>query len=293
MLNVQGVYKLIDDETILRNISFTIEPGSIFGIIGPNGSGKSTLLRCIAGIYKMDAGIIEFDEQPIFDNAFMKEKIGYVADYNHFYSTYTVQAMINLFHDCYPTFDMDKFCEINALFHINKRMLITKLSKGMRTKLSLMLALSIHPRLLILDEPTSGLDPASRRVVLDMLLSEVCEHQVSILIASHNLTEVERICDAIGILKNGTLKYSNTLDNMKENIRKYQFVLTKPTLIDFSTMEGVIHYTHKGRVHYIVTRDKNKFLEEIAKVETHFIEEIDLSLEDMFIYSTGGIDYAE
>lgn len=293
MLDVQGVYKLIDDQTILRNITFTIEPGSIFGLIGPNGSGKSTLLRCITGIYKMDAGIIEFDNQPIFDNTFIKEKIGYVADYNHFYATYTVQAMINLFHDSYPTFDPERFRQMNELFKINKRMLITKLSKGMRTKLSLMLALSIHPQLLILDEPTSGLDPTSRRIVLDMLLTEVCERNIAILISSHNLSEVERICDVIGILKEGTITYTNSLENMKKNIRKYQFVLEEDVATDFSSIEGILSYEQKGRVHYIVAKDNDVFKKTMAKVKTHFIEEIDLSLEDMFIYSTGGIEHGE
>lgn len=289
MININGVSKVLGNKKILDNINLHVNKGSIFGLIGPNGMGKTTLIKCITGIYNVDSGEIKVCGENIFNNPNIKEKVGYIADYNNYFEEFKVRDIKEFFKLTYKNFDNERFNNLNDIFNIPLNKSIKKISKGMRTRLAIALNLSIRPKIIVMDEPTSGLDPIIRRKLLNVLLDEVAQRETTLFISSHNLGELERICDSIAIIDKGKIKYSNSIQEMKENIRKLQVVFKDEVSVDIETWDGVVNVEKIGRVYNIVT---NKYSDDIRKrieqLGVMFIENIDLSLEDMFIYSMGG-----
>lgn len=220
MITIKSLNKKLGSKRVLMDVSLEVQRGSIFGLIGPNGAGKTTLIKCLTGIYKADSGEIAIDGDTVFENIEVKKKIGYVADSNDFFNYLTVKGVIKFYKMTYESFSYDRFGEINELFKIPEDSMVRKLSKGMKTKLAIMLNLSIMPEVLVLDEPTSGLDPIAKRQVINILLEEVSERKTTIFISSHNLGELERICDKVAILIDGEITYQNSIEQMKENIKK-------------------------------------------------------------------------
>lgn len=294
MIEIFGVYKNIGDREILTNVDINIAKGSIFGLIGPNGAGKTTLIKCVMGILKPDKGSIKVKEMDVFENTEAKQLIGFVPDQSSYYGTFRVKDIIKFYQLSYKNFNMDRYNQLNSVFKIPEKRFIRDLSKGMKTRFSIMMSLSIMPEILVLDEPTSGLDPIIKREVLKLILDDVAERQTTVLISSHNLGDLERICDSIAIIKGGEIKYSNSIENMKTGIRKFQVVFKDEAPKDIEKWEDIMSVSKTGRVYYIVTSKYTDSLKE--KLETNgadIIDEIDLSLEDMFIYSMGGDDVYE
>lgn len=289
MINIKNVSKSLAGKKILDNINLHVNKGSIFGLIGPNGTGKTTLIKCLTGIYNVDCGEIKVCDENIFENTNIKQKIGYVADYNNYFEEFKVEDIKKFFKLAYKDFDEQRFNNLNDLFEVSLNKNIKKLSKGMRTRLAIALNLSIKPKIMVMDEPTSGLDPIIRRKLLNVLLDEVAQRETTLFISSHNLGELERICDSIAIMDKGKIQYSNSIQQMKENIRKLQVVFKDEKPNDIENWDGIINIEKIGRVYNIVT---NKYSDDIRKgIENSgvmFMEDIDLSLEDMFIYSMGG-----
>lgn len=294
MIEIFGVYKNIGDREILTNVDINIAKGSIFGLIGPNGAGKTTLIKCVMGILKPDKGSIKVKEMDVFENTEAKQLIGFVPDQSSYYGTFRVKDIINFYQLSYKNFNMDRYNQLNSVFKIPEKRFIRDLSKGMKTRFSIMMSLSIMPEILVLDEPTSGLDPIIKREVLKLILDDVAERQTTVLISSHNLGDLERICDSIAIIKDGEIKYSNSIENMKTGIRKFQVVFRDEAPKDIEKWDDIMSVSKTGRVYYIVT---SKYTDSLKKkLETNgadIIDEIDLSLEDMFIYSMGGDDAYE
>ncbi len=220
MIEVNNVSFEIDGRTILNDINLKIPEGKIYGIIGPNGVGKTTLLRCLTGIYQTTKGLVKYDGEDVYDNPKVKEIIGYVADENIMHPNFRVKDLIKFYKYSYTKFDEKKFKELNEIFKIPERKFIFQLSKGMKMRLSIMLAFSIHAKYLILDEPTSGLDAILKNKLLKIFADEVYDNNTTIIISSHHLNELERICDDVAILDNGSISYENSLENMKNKIKK-------------------------------------------------------------------------
>lgn len=283
------------DSKILDNISFSLDRGKILGIVGPSGVGKTSLIRGIVGIYKGTSGSLIFDGEDVYDNPEVKRKIAFVPDEHSSFYLITLKEILNYYKSIYSNFDEDKFYKINKIFKIplNKRFL--QLSKGMKMRVNLMIAFSLNCELLVLDEPTSGLDPILKEKVLKIIMNEVYSKEKSVIISSHNLGELERICDEILILNDGKIEYHNSLENIKRNIRKIQVAFDMPVYEEDLNIDGIFSISQVGRVFTIITESYDDALKEkLNKFNPLFIEEIDLSLEEVFIHRLEGeCDYEE
>lgn len=285
MIEVNNVSFEIDGRTILNDINLKIPEGKIYGIIGPNGVGKTTLLRCLTGIYQTTKGLVKYDGEDVYDNPKVKEIIGYVADENIMHPNFRVKDLIKFYKYSYTKFDEKKFKELNEIFKIPERKFIFQLSKGMKMRLSIMLAFSIHAKYLILDEPTSGLDAILKNKLLKIFADEVYDNNTTIIISSHHLNELERICDDVAILDNGVISYENSLENMKNKIKKIQIAFDEPVYEEDLNLKGIFKISKVGRVFTIITDEyDDEFIKGLNKFKPLFIEEVDLSLEDIFIY---------
>lgn len=285
MIEVNNVSFEIDGKKILKNIDLKILEGKIYGIIGPNGVGKTTLLRCLTGIYEPTNGTVKYDGKNVYDNPIVKENIGYVADENIMHPNFKVREVIKFYEYSYAHFDKKKFDELNKIFKIPENRFIFQLSKGMKMRLSIMLAFSIHAKYLILDEPTSGLDAILKNKLLKIFVDEVYDNNTTIIISSHHLNELERICDDVAILDDGIVSYENSVENMKNKIKKIQVAFDEPVYEEDLKLKGIFKISKVGRVFTIITDEYDEeFLKSLNKFKPLFVEEVDLSLEDIFIY---------
>lgn len=285
MIKIDNVSFEIEDKKILNNINLIINEGKIFGLIGPNGVGKTTLLRCLTGIYKPTNGEVIYDGQSVYDNPKVKEVIGYVADENIMSTNFRVNEILKFYTYSYENFDRNKFDKLNEIFKIPLNRFVFQLSKGMKMRFSIMLAFSIHAKYLVLDEPTSGLDAILKNKLLQIFVDEVYENGTTIIISSHHLGELERICDDVAILDNGIVSYENSVENMKNKIKKIQVAFKEDVCEENFKINGMSKVNKVGRVFTIITEEYGEsFIKELNKYDPLFIEEIDLSLEDIFTY---------
>lgn len=286
MIKIEHVSKSFDGHKVLDDVSIYIKPGTIYGIIGENGVGKSTLIQCLAGVYEQDTGRIEIDGKSIYENNEVKLSVGYVADRNQFFKGYRIEQMIDFFKLTYPSFSEERFKKYNETFKLNLKSKVKNLSKGMQMRLSLMLNMAIMPKVLILDEPTSGLDALAKKQVLDFLIEQVDETGMTVVISSHHLSELERICDEITMLSRGKVVYQSSVETLKNKVRKLQVVFNNEVPVDLKKWEGILSVDHIGSVYYIVTNEYSEALEEKLKEAGAFlVEAIGLNLEEVFVYT--------
>ncbi len=286
MIKIEHVSKSFDGQKVLDDVSIYIKPGTIYGIIGENGVGKSTLIQCLTGVYEQDEGNIEIGGKPIYENNETKLSIGYVADRNQFFKGYRIEQMIDFFKITYPSFSEERFKKYNETFKLNLKSKVKNLSKGMQMRLSLMLNMAIMPKVLILDEPTSGLDALAKKQVLDFLIEQVDETGMTVVISSHHLSELERICDEITMLSKGKVVYQSSVETLKNKVRKLQVVFNNGVPMDLNEWNGILSVDHIGSVYYIVTNEYSEALEEKLKEAGAFlVEAIGLNLEEVFVYT--------
>lgn len=294
MIKVNNLSFEIEEKKILNDINLNIKEGKIFGIIGPNGVGKTTLLRCLSGIYQATSGEVLYDNNSVYDNPIVKNKIGYVADENIMPAGFKVEEIIKYNKLAYKSFDEKRFKELNDIFKIPRNKYIFQLSKGMKMKLSLMIALSIKAEYLILDEPTSGLDAILKKKLINILLDEVFEKSTTIIISSHHLNELEQICDDVAILEDGAISYENSIENMKNKIKKIQVAFKEDIDEKELNLKGTFKIERIGRVFTIITDEYDEeFINKLNMLNPLFVEQIDLSLEDIFIYKLDKEDIDE
>ena len=286
VVEISQLYKRLGNKEVLTDINFDVEPGRIFGLVGENGAGKTTLIKCVTGVYRPDKGTVCVDGQNVYENPAVKAGIGYVADQNQYFPSYRIKELLSFYALTYPRFSVDRFWELNQIFKLPEKARVKELSKGMQMRLTLMLSLSITPDVLVLDEPTSGLDPLAKREVLNLLLQEVESRGVTVLISSHHLGDLERICDTIGIMAQGQMKSIHSLEDIKLKMRKLQAVFPQGAPADLSSWPEVLAVENIGRVHYIVTKQySDDLLAKLQQTAPLVLEEVPLSLEDMFIYA--------
>ncbi|MCB2339239.1 ABC transporter ATP-binding protein [Clostridium estertheticum] len=296
MIDIKNMSKKIDDKYILKNVDLHVNKGSIFGIIGENGAGKTTLIKCLTGIYRVNEGRILIDGEEIFDNNKIKQKIGYVSDENQYFSSFKVKELLEFYKKAYNDFSKERFDELNVKFKIPLNRRIRELSKGMKMRTAILLNLSIKPDILILDEPTSGLDPVIKKELMSIIVDEVASRDVTVFISSHHLDHIERICDNIAIIKNGTIKLKSSMEDAKNSMKKLQVMFKEEVKINekLSSIDGVIKVETIGRINYIITKNYTKnFEKKLYDMGAEFIEIVDMSLEDMFIYFVGEDDENE
>lgn len=294
MIEINKLSVELEEKEILHNINLKFHKGKIYGIIGPNGVGKTTFIKTLVGIYKNNKGNILYDGEEVYDNPKVKEKIAYVANENNFFASFKIKDIIKFYKMAYKNFKEERFHNINKIFNVNINKRFYMLSKGTKMRVALMIAFAQCGEYMILDEPTSGLDPILKSKFLKLLKKEVKERNITIIISSHHLNELEKICDDIVIINNGEVSYESSLENMRKTIKKIQVAFDMPIYEeDLKEIDGVFRLSKVGRVFTIITDDySEKFITEINKFQPLFIEEIDLNLEDIFIYrlEEGNID---
>ncbi len=292
MIEVKNVSKTFDDIKAVDNISIQIKEGSVFGLIGTNGAGKSTLLRMIAGIYRSDSGEILIDDEEIYENENAKNKFFYISDEQFFFQSATPNDMCKFYKGIYKNYDVERFKSLLEKFALSPNRKISTFSKGMKKQLSIILGLCSNTKYLILDETFDGLDPVMRQGTKSLFAAEMEERDFTPIIASHNLRELEDICDYVGLLHKGGVILSKDLEEMKENIRKVQCVLKDDSTVETFKELDIVNIEKRGSLYTITARGtETEILNKISLLNPLFVEALPLSLEEIFISETGGVGY--
>lgn len=290
MIKVSQVTKAYDrgEKPAIENISFQVEAGQIHGLIGPNGSGKTTLIKCMTGILKADSGDILLDGEPVYDNPKVKKRIGYVADNCNFFPSYKAGKMVDFFAGMYDTFDREEFDKLNQIFEIPMERKIGQLSKGQKMRTSFMLNMAMKPEVLIMDEPTSGLDAIAKSDLLEQVVAKVEYGETAVIISTHHLHELEKICDTVTMMNIGGVHYQGELDTVKEQIGKYQVVFQDGIPEGVYDDARILNYSSIGSV-YTFLWDKgdenDDAIEFFLSKGAQLAEQTEISLEELFIYS--------
>jgi len=293
MIKVKNVTKTFDSFTALDTLSLNVEKGSIYGLVGPNGSGKTTIMKAIAGIYKVDSGEIFIDGQKSFENVEVKNKTIYISDELYFFNNFSIKQMSNFYKRVYSNWDQERFNKLKDVFNIDINRNANRLSKGMKKQVAIWLAVSAKPDVLILDEPLDGLDPVMRRKVLNILMQDVADRNLTVMISSHNLRELEDICDHVGIISNGKLVLQRKLDDMKSETHKVQLAFKDGIFpAEIEDKFNVLNKSQLGQVYSVILNGPKESIEkEINKYKPLVFDMIPLTLEEIFIYELGGKDY--
>ena len=296
MIKVESATKYFGDVCSLDEVTLQIPDGSIFGLIGSNGSGKSTLLRAMSGIFAVEEGRILFDGCNIWENTEQKAKLVYLSDEPYFLPHSSIEDMRNLFRSLYPTFDSVKFDKLLNLFGLPLRRKINTFSKGMQKQTSVLLGLSVCPKYLFCDETFDGLNPVMRHLVKRILMEDIAERGTTVVMASHNLRELEDICDHIALLHKGKLLFQNDLDDMKLSIQKIQAVFTESDAEEELREMPLLNLERRGSMFTIVARGtREEWEERLQAMHPQFYECIPLTLEEIFIaeMEENGYDFTE
>ena len=292
MIQVKNVTKYFDDFKVLDDISLNVKKGTIYGLVGPNGAGKTTIINHINGVLKPLSGEITINGTPVYENVNVKQRVLSIADDWFYYSTYTIKQMAHFYADIYPDFNYERYEAIKKIFKIDEKRQIRKLSKGMKKQVAFWLVLSAMPQVLILDEPLDGLDPVMRKQVMNLVISDVVDREMTVLVSSHNLRELEDICDWVGIIHKGKMIIEKPLDDFKGSVHKYQMVLDESTAEKLSQNECVLHISKTGSVYSVIMRgEAESTYEKLKELSPHLCERISLTLEEVFIYELGGLGY--
>ncbi|MDL2300480.1 ABC transporter ATP-binding protein [Clostridiaceae bacterium OttesenSCG-928-D20] len=292
MIKVRNVSKSFDGFRALDNLSFSVPWGAVYGLVGPNGSGKSTIIRHLTGIYKQDDGEITIDDKPVFENDAIKSKIACVPDDIFYFGSSSTEEMMRFYKGVYPRFSMERYKRLHEVFPLDDKAGIRRFSKGQQKQVAFRLALSMRPDLLILDEPVDGLDPVMRRQVWSLLMGDVSEYGTTVLVSSHNLRELEDVCDHIGILSEGRLLLERGLSDLQTSVAKFQIAFNEDREIKTEKLD-ILHASKVGKIHTLIIRDSEGNAQEILEREAPlFVERIPLGLEEIFIYELGGEEYA-
>ena len=292
MIEVKDVVKTFDGFRALDGVTMTVPRGAVYGLVGPNGAGKSTLIRHLTGIYRPDSGVIDIDGQPVYENPAVKARIAYIPDDVFYFPQATIPDMMRYYRGIYPKFDAERYQKLGEVFQLDPKRQIRRLSKGMQKQAAFWLAMCLRPDVLVLDEPVDGLDPVMRRQVWNLVLADVAENGTTVLISSHNLRELEDVCDHVGIMNQGKVLLERSLSELQDTTVKLQVVYPgeEPRL---PAELNILHHSAVGRVHtYILRGDRESILNRMQITAPLLLEAIPLTLEEIFIYELGGADYA-
>ena len=293
MIEVKNVVKTFDGFRALDGADITVPDGGVYGLVGPNGAGKSTVIRHMTGIYRPDSGQVLMDGEPVYENPGKKALLAAIPDDWYYFPSATIRDMMRFYKGFYPDFDMGRYEKFKDVFAIPEKSVIRRLSKGMQKQAAFWLAMCCRPRYLILDEPVDGLDPVMRRQVWSLMMSDVSEHGTTVLVSSHNLRELEDVCDHVGIMNKGRVLLERSLADLQENIVKLQAVWRAESVPVLPRELQVLHTSHVGRVYtYIVRGSAGEITERMQREQPLMMEALPLSLEEIFIYELGGEQYA-
>lgn len=290
MLEVRNLTKTFDGFRALDNLSLQVPTGSIFGLVGPNGAGKSTLLRHLTGVFRPDSGEVLVDGEPVYDNIPVKAKMVFIPDDIFYFHSANLEDMRKYYAGMYPSFDAELYERLLLVFRLDRKAAIRRYSKGMQKQAAFLLSICARPEIIILDEPVDGLDPVMRRQVWSILLQEVAERNLTVLVSSHNLRELEDVCDHVGVLHQGRLLLQRSLSELQDNAVKVQTVLRPNT--ELPERLNILHESAVGKVRTLIVRgSREDIASAMDSVEPVFYDMVPLSLEEIFVYELGGMDY--
>ncbi len=293
MIEVKNASKQFEKYEAVKNINMTIEKGSIFGLIGSNGAGKTTLLKLLAGIYRPEQGEITIGGEPVYENPAIKQQIVYIPDQPYFLTNYTAKQMADFYHSLYPSWNAERFLNLAEAFSFDVNKKLHTFSKGWQRQAAFILALAAQPDVLLLDEPLDGLDPVVRKKVKNLLIQDVAAREMTILISSHNLLEVEDLCDHVGIIHNGQMVLEKELDELKSDVHKVQVAYQQGFPQILLKNLNVLYKERRGSITLLIVRGKEEVIAQQIR-ETHplIFDLLPLTLEEIFIYEMGDIGYA-
>ena len=292
MVEVKNLVKEFDGFRALDGANMFVKKGAIYGLVGPNGAGKSTLLRHLTGIYRQNEGTVTIDGEPIYENPGIKAKFAFIPDDIFYFMQADTIEMKRFYQGIYPKFDEQMFERLKEYFPtIDPKKNIRSLSKGMQKQVAFWLAVCTRPELLILDEPVDGLDPVMRRQIWSIIMADVSEHETTVIVSSHNLRELEDVCDHVGIMHKGKIMIERSLSDLQGSVCKIQaaFQAEMPKL-----PEGfeVLHMSNTGRVYTLIVKgDPAEAKRQLEKMHPMLIDLLPLTLEEIFIYELGGVEY--
>ena len=290
MIEVKNVVKEFDGFRALDDMTMTVPKGSVYGLVGPNGAGKSTIIRHLTGIYRQDSGEILVEGVPVFETPEVKNRIAYIPDDIFYFSNASIREMADFYRSVYPHFDEERFKKLGEVFKLDPKRQMRRLSKGMQKQAAFWVAVSLRPEILILDEPVDGLDPVMRRQIWSIIMADVAENGTTVLVSSHNLRELEDVCDHVGIMNNGRIMIERSLADLQENIVKIQLALPDGCVLP----EGldILHKSSTGRLQSLIMHgNAYGLVERLGTAKPLFIDVVPLTLEEIFIYELGGADY--
>ncbi len=290
MIELKNVTKTFDGFRALDGLSLTVPTGGIYGLVGPNGSGKSTAIRHITGIYRQDEGDVLIDGQNVYENTDIKRRVAYISDDVYAFLSASVKDMKDFYRGIYPQFDLKRFEAMKEAFPIDEKKAIRHLSKGMQKQAAFWLAMCCRPDYLILDEPVDGLDPVMRRRVWSIIMGDVADHGTTVLVSSHNLRELEDVCDHVGIINHGKVLIERSLSELQDNMVKAQVVFEgeRP---DLSSL-NILHQSAVGRIETLIIKgSQEEITAKMSALRPLFFDLLPLTLEEIFIYELGGDEY--
>lgn len=285
MINLKNINKQFDEKAVLENINWEVPKASIYGLVGPNGAGKSTLLRIISGVLKADKGTVLVNGVDVYDNPSIKKHILFVSDDPFFLPQSTIKEMRQFYELFYPSFNDSMYHSLLKKFGLSDTDKISDFSKGMKRQASIILALSCSPDILLLDEAFDGLDPVMRLNLKRIIANELLNREMTVIISSHNLRELEDICDRIALLNNHTITIQDEIESIRNQYHKIQLAYTNP--IDDNVLHDLdpMYFDKRGNVYMIVLKgDLEDKMKQIKETQPVLCEEIPITMEEVFVY---------
>ena len=290
MIEAINLIKTFEETCALDGLTLTVPESAVYGLVGPNGAGKSTLIRHLTGIYRQDAGELRINGELVYENPAVKAKIASIPDEIPYWSQATIEDMMRFYASVYPQFDRQYYEQLGKVFDLDEKRMMRKLSKGQQKLAAFRFTLAQRPETLVLDEPLDGLDPVNRRTVWGLILGDVAERGTTVLVSSHNLRELEDVCDHVGIMNRGKMLLERSLSELQENMVKIQLVLPDGTELP-GDLE-LLHEGRTGRLRQLILRGSAEELSaRLAACEPLFMDVLPLTLEEIFIYELGGMEH--
>lgn len=292
MIEIKHVTKTFDGFKALDDLTLCVKKGTVYGMVGANGAGKTTVIKHMTGVYRPDCGEIFISGEPVYENIDLKKKVICIGDDLYFYPTYTILETAKIYAGLYPAWDWERFHALKEVFPIDIKRKVRKLSKGMQKQVAFWLGICAKPDVMILDEPVDGLDPVMRRNVWKLMLQEVAERNMTVLVSSHNLRELEDVCDHVGIIHQGKVVLEKSLDDAKGNIHKVQVAFGDAMPETLKEQLSFLHEEQFGSVYNLIVKGNvEQIKEEMAKHNPLLCDILPLTLEEVFIYELGGVGY--
>ena len=292
MIRVNNVVKTFGNFSALDGFNMNVEKGSIYGLVGPNGAGKTTIINHLTGVYMQDGGEVLINGENVWENEELKQKVLCINDDWYFYGSYTIREMAKFYERIYKNFNRERYEKLGEILKIEENRQIRRLSKGMKKQVAFRIVLSCMPEVLILDEPLDGLDPVMRKQIMNVIISDVAEREMTVLVSSHNLRELEDVCDYVGIIHNGKMVIEKPLDDLKGNIQKLQLAFGGEFPEELNEKLKILHITKTGSVYTAIVKGDTEEIDNTVSAYTPIIfDKVSLTLEEVFIYELGGLGY--